>query len=400
LPRLPQTGVLQLALAQALMMTVNTLLLTSSAIIAQQIATNKALATLPLALQFSATMFTTIPASMMMQKWGRKVGFLFASVLGIAGGAMFITAINAQSFALFCVSSILVGIFTGFGNFMRFTAAELVPDQAKNTAISYVLAGGVLAALIGPNLAYWSQDWFSVQYVGNGTMMILLYVLLMMNYSLIRFPQNHTQSYTDSPRPLRQIIRQPVFIVALSSALFGFALMSLLMTATPLAMKHYDHGMGDVAWVIEWHVLGMFAPSFFTGHLINRFGVLRIMLIGAFLILACVLVNLNGGAVSHFWFALFLLGLGWNFLFIGGTTLLTECYQPSEKAKTQALNDYMIFTAVAAASLGSGMLQYYLGWKTVNLMVLPFIVITLALIVWLSRHPDYRALKNAEAQPG
>lgn len=385
--KLPPIGVIQLALAQAMMMTVNTLLLTASALIAQQIATNKALATLPLALQFTATMLTTIPASLMMQKYGRKSGFLLASLIGMSGGGLFVLAVTTHSFFVFCLAAILIGCFTGFGNYMRFTAAEIAPAEQKNTAISYVLAGGVLAALIGPNLAHWSEHWFSVQYLGNGLMIVVVYLLLMLNYSLIRFPDYQQEQVSEAARSIWQIIRQPVFIVALSSALFGYALMALLMTATPLAMKHYDHGLGDVAFVIEWHVIGMFAPSFFTGHLINRFGVFRIMLSGALLILGCVLVNLNGTAIAHFWAALFMLGVGWNFMFIGGTTLLTECYLPAEKAKTQAFNDFLIFSAVATASLSSGALQYHLGWRTVNWMVLPVLAIPIVMIVWLWSRP-------------
>ncbi len=381
-------NVIQLALAQALMMSVNTLLLTASSIIGFELADNKALATLPLAIQFFSTMLVTIPASLLMKKIGRRGGFITSSLLGLAGSLLAIIAILQHSFLLFCLSTILFGIYTGFGNYFRFVATEVVPPEKSNTAISYVLAGGVLAAFIGPNLANASKDMMDVAYLGSFIAVLLLYALNLLNILLMDLPKPVNIALDAYTRPLSEIIRQPVFIVAMLSALIGFSMMSLLMTATPLAMKHQQHDFGDVAFVIQWHVLGMFAPSFFTGHLIDKFGVERIIFIGGLFILGCIGINLTGVSVWHFWLALFFLGLGWNFMFIGGTTLLTKTYNEAEKAKTQAINDFVIFSAVAFASLGAGVLQYQLGWVMVNISVAPFIVLSLASVVWLrySRH--------------
>ncbi len=376
-------NVIRLALAQALMMSVNTLLLTSSSIIGFELAENKSLATLPLAIQFFATMLTSIPASLMMNRFGRRKGFIFSSIVGFAGSFLALYAITQESFVIFCLATVLFGIYTGFGNYFRFVATEVAPPGHSNTAISYVLAGGVLAAFIGPNLANYSKDAFDIAYMGSFIAVFIIYSLNLLNILWIDLPKPMNRALNDYARSLREIASQPYFIVALLSAAIGFSMMSLLMTATPLSMKHENLPFSDVAFVIQWHVLGMFAPSFFTGHLINRFGVEKIIFIGGLLMLGCIGVNLTGTTLWHFWLALFLLGLGWNFMFIGGTTMLTKTYNEAEKAKTQALNDFTVFTTVAFASLGAGILQHQLGWVMVNISVIPFILICLLSILWL-----------------
>ena len=376
-------NVIQLALAQALMMSVNTLLLTASSIIGFELADNKALATLPLAIQFFATMLTTIPASLMMNRLGRRKGFIFSSIIGFIGSFTALYAVTQGSFEVFCLATLMFGIYTGFGNYFRFVATEVAPPGHSNTAISYVLAGGVLAAFIGPNLANYSKDTFDIAYLGSFIAVFILYSLNLVNILWMDLPKPVNRALNDYARSLKEIARQPYFIVALLSAAIGFSMMSLLMTATPLSMKHHNLPFSDVAFVIQWHVLGMFAPSFFTGHLINRFGVERIIFIGGLLILGCIGTNLMGTTLWHFWLALFLLGLGWNFMFIGGTTMLTKTYNEAEKAKTQALNDFTVFTAVTFASLGAGVLQHQLGWFMVNISVIPFILICLFSILWL-----------------
>ena len=387
-------NVVQLALAQALMMSVNTLLITASAIIGFELADNKALATLPLALQFFATMLTSIPASLLMNRVGRKNGFIVSSVIGFLGSFAAIVAIMQHSFGLFCLATLLFGVYTGFGNYFRFVATEVSAPEHANTAISYVLAGGVLAAFIGPNLANLSKDMFETAYLGSFIAVWILYALNLINILWMDLPKPLNRALDAYARTLKQIALQPVFIVALLSAAIGFSMMSLLMTATPLAMKHEHLPFSDVAFVIQWHVVGMFAPSFFTGHLINRFGVESIIFTGGLLMLGCIAINLFGTTLWHFWFALFMLGLGWNFMFIGGTTLLTRTYNEAEKAKTQAMNDFIVFTTVTFASLGAGVLQYQLGWRMVNISVVPFLLISLLSVLWLKfyrpKHPQPR----------
>jgi len=382
--------VTKLALAQAIMMSVNTLLITSSAIIGFSLAEDKSLATLPIAIQYLAAMLTTIPASFFMQKFSRKTGFYFSSLIGAIGALFALYALVNESFIIFCLSTALFGVYTGFGNFFRFVASEISLPEEKNTAISYVLVGGIAAAIIGPNLAIYSKDLFDVSFFGSFITVFILYALNFLNFSSMKLPAAEIIDPTKQiARPILQIIKQPVFIVALATALFGYSIMTFLMTATPLSMKAHHLDLTDIAFVIQWHVLGMFVPSLFTGHLINRFGFTWVTLSGAILILCAALVNLNGTSVNHFWMALALLGIGWNFLFIGGTTKLTEAYNNDEKAKTQAINDFLLFSAVTIASLSSGVLQFHFGWEVINKAVIPFIVITFTLIIWLHLHEKH-----------
>ncbi len=377
-------GVLQLALANAIMMSVNSLMVTSAAIIGSHLAANQALATLPQALQFVAVMVTTIPASLLMRRIGRQAGFLLATVVGLAGGACAVTAIYLGSFWLFCFGTLGVGVYTGFGHYYRFAATEVAAREAKNTAISYVLAGGVLAAIVGPNLANYSKDWFVVTYAGTMLSVVLLYGFNGINFICMRLPRPNPAVLREATRPLAQIAAQPGFVAAVASAAIGYAAMVLLMTATPLAMMQgHAHEFADVAFVIQWHVLGMFVPSFFTGHLINRFGATRIVLAGAALMIACVGFNLHGTTVTHFWAALLLLGVGWNFMYIGGTSLLTETYRPAEAAKVQAINEFVVFSSAACASFAAGALLHWLGWLRVNHAMVPLIALAVLAQFWL-----------------
>jgi len=376
-------NVIQLALAQAVMMSVNSLMVTAAAIIGSHLATNKALATLPLALYFVAVMLTTIPASLLMGIIGRKRGFLFATLIGLCGATCGAIGIYQESFLLFCIGTIATGSYTGFGNYFRFAATEVAPKEKKNTAISYVLAGGVLAAIIGPNLANLSKDVFAVTYLGIFISVIILYSLNGINFIYMRLPKPVVPDFRQTTRPMLQVAAQPAFIVAVASAAIGYSIMVLLMTATPLEMTLQHHEFSDVAFVIQWHVLGMFLPSFFTGHLINRFGAQRIILTGAVLMVFCIAVNFNGSSVSHFWASLLTLGVGWNFMFIGGTSMLTETYSSAESARAQAFNDFTVFSAAALSSFSAGALLYQWGWQLVNYAVVPLIVLILLAHVWL-----------------
>jgi MFS family permease len=373
-----------LAFCQALMNTGNVLLVATSSLVGYQLAEDKALATLPLALQFLGTMLTSIPASMLMKHLGRRPGFLIGSLLGLAGAGLAAWAIVHDAFALFCAGAALFGAFNGFGTYYRFAAADIATDDYRSTAISYVMAGGVIAAVVGPNLANWTHGWWSdFPFAGSYVALMSLYVLSFLVLLFLDIPRPSAHESRDTGRPLRALVAQGRFAVAVLAGAIGYAVMALVMTATPLAMQHHAHSFPDTAFVIEWHVLGMFAPSFVTGHLIRRFGVLNILLAGALLNLGCVVANLAGTELWHFWTGLFLLGVGWNFLFVGGSALLTETYEVAEKAKAQAFNDFSVFTLVTIASLSAGALQFHFGWRTVNLGVLPPILLVLTAIVWL-----------------
>lgn len=361
----------------------NAVVAATSALVGLALATDKAYATAPLALQFLGSMLTTLPASFLMQRVGRQRGFVLGAVVGIIGAALASYAIVHQQFALFCLASFCFGIFNGFGTYYRFAAVDAATPDYKSRAISYVMAGGVVAAVVGANLADWTHALLpEVQFGGSYLSLIGVFALTLVALFWMRLPMP-VPTVSGEARPLRVIATQRTFGVAVIGSALGYGVMVFVMTATPLAMHAHAHPFSESAFVIEWHLLGMFAPSFFTGHLIRRFGVLNVMLAGVLLNLACVMVNLLGTEVAHFWLALTLLGIGWNFLFVGSTALLTETYFEAEKAKAQGLNDFSVFTAVTLASLLAGTLQHLFGWRWVNLGVIPLMLFIGAVVLWL-----------------
>ena len=384
-----------LALSQALMMTAMSLILTTAALVGYELAADKSLATLPVTTIFIAIMLTSIPASMLMGRIGRKAGFMLATLVGVAGGIVSTLAIMQSNFWLFLLGTSLVGVFNGFGNYYRFAAADAVDHEHKGRAVSYIMLGGVAAAVVGPNLANMSREWIaSAAFAGSYASLIGLYLLSFIVLGFLRLPKIETaklSSDDSTVRSLKDIVTQPKYIVALICGMLGYGVMTLVMTATPLAMRHHAHQFSDTSFIIQWHVLGMFAPSFVTGQLIQRFGLLKIMFVGGLLGLACVGVNLLGHSLTHYWFALVLLGISWNFLFVGATTLLTETYHPVEQAKAQAANDFAVFSVVALSSLFAGALQHQFGWQAVNLGVIPFLFIVLASLFWLNGRYTYES---------
>jgi MFS family permease len=372
-----------LAGCQALMNSGNSLLAATSALVGFQLAADKSLATLPLALTLFTGMLTTVPASFLMARTGRRAGFIAGTALGLGGAALAAWGIVHGSFLHFCLASALIGGFNGFGTYYRFAAADAATADYRSRAISFVMAGGVVAAVIGPNLAHWTSGWLAAhEFAGSYLSLLGVYGLSLAILLFLRIPPRPAAARVPG-RPLAQIARQPAFVVALACGALSYAGMTLVMTATPLAMHRHAHAFAETAFVIEWHMLGMFLPAFAAGHLIRRFGVLNVMLAGALLYFGCIAAGLAGATVAHFWVALTLLGVGWSFLFVGATTLLTETYAESEKAKAQALNDFVVFSVITASSLSAGMLQHHLGWQAVNLALLPLTVAIIAALLWL-----------------
>lgn len=373
-----------LAICQALMMTCNSLVIATSALVGLALASDKWLATLPLGLQFLATMSLTLPASLFMKRFGRRAGFQLGAVLGLGGALLCTYGIFAHSFAAFCGGAFLLGAFNAFGQYYRFAAADTATLQFRSQAISLVLAGGVVAAFAGPNLAIWTRAMFDTAlFVGSYASLIALYAASVLVSSFIAIPPPAEAERDQSGRLLGNIMRRPDFIVAVLSAMIAYGVMNLLMTSTPLAMQHNGHSFGATAFVIQWHVLGMFAPGFVTGRLIKHLGLLNVMLTGSVLLGVCAGVNLLGVSVVHFWLGLLLLGVGWNFLFTGATTLLTEIYTAAEKAKVQGINDLLVFATVTLSAISSGALHHSIGWAAVNLAVAPLIILSLLAITWL-----------------
>jgi len=366
------------------MLSCTSLTIATSALVGMMLAPTPALATLPLGLAYLCIMMTMIPASLLMKRYGRRFGFALGGTAGVIGGSTSAFAIYHGSFTLFCIGSAIFGIANGFAQFYRFAAAEIVDESYKSRAISWVLAGGLVAAFIGPNAANLTRHMipgalFSASYA----LIALFCVGIIIIQLFIRIPLPSTEESAGYKRPIRFVLTRPVFMVAVLCAMIAYGTMNLLMTTTPLAMSHEGMAFGDTAIVIQWHIIGMFAPSFFTGSLIHRFGVLKIMFVGALALVGCVLVALNGQLYANFFVGLILLGIGWNFLYIGGTTLLTEVYLPAEKAALQGINEFMVFSATAVTALSSGYLHHTLGWKTLNLYTIPVICFAAGIIVLL-----------------
>ncbi len=360
------------------------MLIAVSALIGQRLAPSPELITLPLALQFIGLMIATIPASLIMHRIGRQRGFVLGNCFGIAGALSCATALLETDFVFFCTGTFLLGIGIGFGTLYRFAAVDASPTGQQSRAISLVMAGGVIAALLGPYLAVTSNEWFTaVPFIGSFYSLVALYVLTLLILSRVDIPHiQHTHTHLPV-RPLGQIIKQSTFIISVLTATIAYGVMNLLMSATPLAMARCGFAFEQAASVIQWHVLGMFVPSFFTGNLIQRFGAPVIMLCGAVCMLLCTAVNLQGQSEWHFLSALGLLGLGWNFMFIGATHHVTRAYRGDEQAKSQATNEFIIFSGVALSSLSSGWMEATLGWERMNQIAIPILFVATGAIIWL-----------------
>lgn len=344
---------------------------------------NDPLITLPLALQFVAMALTTIPASLYMGRFGRKVGFITGAMIGVCGGALGAYAITAGDFTLFCIASLMTGSFNGFCHYFRFAAADVSTDAYRSKAISYVLAGSVVAALLGPTLARNTADLLPIQFAGVYLALIAVFLLLACIVSFIDIPKPTIEQRQAGGRPLSEIARQPKFIIAVCAATFGYLVMSFLMTVTPLAMIACGFTYSDSTYVIQAHILGMYAPAFVTGHLISRYGVNNILIAGCILCGASIVIHLSGIGFLNFLSGLVLVGIGWNFLFTGGTTLLTQTYTPAEKAKVQGLNDFFIWGTISVGAVTSGAVHSSVGWSAVNLVMAPLVILVFATTLWL-----------------
>jgi MFS family permease len=374
MPNSPRGNILILALSQALTLSAIVLSMTLAAILGAMLAPDKGLATLPVAAMVIGTAVASLPAAMLMRRFGRRPGFLLGALSGIGGSLLCALALQQGSFAAFVVGHALLGGYQGFANYYRFAAVEAAGPERASRAISLVVAGGVVAAFLGPQLAQWGRDWIAGEiFVGSYLAQGILSLAALLLLSRLRLPLAGAAKGGPA-RPLREILAQPILRVSVLGAAIGYAVMIMVMTATPLAILGCGLPGSSVTPVIQWHVVGMFAPSFFTGFLVRRYGAPRIMQAGFILLLGHVAVALSGVEFLHFLSALVLLGVGWNFAFIGGTALLTQTYRPAEQLKVQAVNEFAIFGLVAVATLSAGWLYDRFGWVTLNLAVVPLLV--------------------------
>ena len=370
-------NVLLLAFSQAATLSAIVMSMTLAAILGGNLAPDKGWATLPIAAMVVGTAIASLPAALLMRRHGRRAGFQIGAALGISGSLLSALALHRGSFVLFVIGHLLLGGYQGFGNYYRFAAVEATGPAHASQAISWVVAGGVVAAFVGPQLGQWGRDWFAQDvfagsYVAQGALGVVALALL----SQVHLPAVAVAA-EGVARPMREILKQPALRASILGVAVGYAVMIMVMTATPLAILGCGLPGSSVTSVIQWHVVGMFAPSFFTGTLVKRFGAPRIMQIGFVLLLGHVGIALLGTEVLHFLSALILLGVGWNFAFIGGTALLTQSYRPAEQLKVQAVNEFAVFGLVALASLSAGWLYDRFGWIALNLAVAPLLIVAL-----------------------
>ncbi|HEX8739420.1 MAG TPA: MFS transporter [Casimicrobiaceae bacterium] len=376
--------ILLLACCQALLLVNSAGLISINGLIGYAIAPSRSLATFGVTTYVLGSAIAALPMSLWMARAGRRAGFMAGALVNVAGCVVAIVALHVASFALFCVATAIMGIYNAVGLQYRFAAAEVAAPADRATAISLVLAGGVVGGFAGPETAKLTQHLLSIPFLGSFAALALVALAALALQSQIRVPPPVHAAKHGGGRSLGAIMRQPTFIVAIAAAALGYGLMNLLMTATPIAMDLCGHPFSAAALTIEWHVVGMYAPGFATGMLIHRFGVLRVIVAGAALMALAVTIALHGITVAHFVAALALVGAGWNFLYTGGTTLLTETYTQEEKARTQGINDLIVFTTMGVSSFASGALVTSSGWDAMNRAALPVLALIAAMTLWLA----------------
>lgn len=385
-----------LAISLSLFMSLTVFLIFLGGIIGQSLAPNIGLSTLPVAMIVVGTASSIIPVVYIMSKIGRRRTFLGVCVYTIAVIALAIMALELKSFYLFCLSTFLFGVTAATMNQFRFAAIESVDENLSATATSAVLIGGLVSAFLGPELATLGKDWFDTAFVGSFLLLSICFIVAFLLLWFYRSDYVSEPEQKQSGRSLGVIIKQPVFIVAVSSAAVGYVIMSYIMTATPISMHVIDgFSLAQTKLVIQSHVIAMFLPSLFTPIVVKLFGLSKMMIIGIILYFACIIIGYNH-SLTNYWAALILLGLGWNFLFIGGTSLLPKAYHDIEKFKVQSVNDFLIFAMQAMALLSAGWFVFNFGWGVVLLSTIPLLLLQLSILWWWLRKKPTHATRNSK----
>ena len=390
LDRRARRNLLLLACCQAVGQSCNTMMFAATGLSVITFYHRPDLANLPVTMQHIGVMIWVFPAALLMQRVGRSIGFRVGSLFGMAGAIIMCAGLYTANFMVMCAGGLILGYAVACLQMYRFAAAELVPIHYRAKAISWVTAGGVAAAVIGPSLVRVTHDLTMPLYLATYAAILCLHVIVFTVMSFITFPPVVTTASTASPaeiaappRPLWVIASQPRFIASVMAGMLAFGTMSFIMSASPLAIVGCGYPHSEAHWVIFMHVLGMFVPSFFTGNLINRYGATTVMACGVVLMLAGVVAALAGIEVWNFRIALTVNGVGWNFLFVGATTLVTTCYRPNERGKTQALNDLLVFSTTATSSFMAGVLQDRWGWQPLNWFSVLLMLAAAAAVIWL-----------------
>ena len=383
--RLAKRNALVLAAGQALAGGNGTVVTATGGILGAMLAPDKSLATLPVSMMVVGTWAGTLPVGFLVRRFGRRAAYQIGAAVGCLAGLIGYVAVSEASFALYLLATFCAGLYQASHQSYRFAATDTAGADFKAKAVSWVLAGGLFAAFLGPQLVILTKDLmppylFAASYLGQAATAVCAILVL----AQVRAPAYVATPTAGRPRHLAEIARQPRFIVAVTCGVASYALMNLMMTAAPLAMVDCGHSVGDAALGIQWHVLAMFAPSFVTGALITRFGATRIVAAGLALLAASAFVGYAGETVGHFWSALVLLGVGWNFAFVAATTMVIDCYRPDERTKVQAFNDFLIFGTMAIGSFVSGAMLAHFGWYLVNLVMLPVVAAAGVMLAWLA----------------
>jgi predicted MFS family arabinose efflux permease len=381
--RLARRNALVLAVTQALAGGNNLVLVATAGIVGTMLAPDKGLATLPISIYVLGTWMGTLPMGVLARRLGRRNALQIGTACGVLTGLICCIAVLQGSFLLFNLGAVFSGFYAAAHQSYRFAAADTASEAFRPKAISWVLIGGVFAGVVGAQLVIATQDlWppylFAASYVGQSVLALIAAGVLM----LLRIPKPPPRAVVGDGRALTEIARQPRFLVAVVCGVASYAVMNLVMTSAPLAMVMCNHSVTDATLGLQWHVLGMYAPSFITGTLIARLGIERVAGLGLAIILVAALIGISGISLWHFWTALVLLGVGWNFAFIGATTMVTQCHRPNERNKVQAFNDFLVFGSMAITSFSSGALLVSFGWTAVNEVVFPVVLVAAALLLW------------------
>lgn len=393
--RRARRNVMVLVAAQAILGAQMPMIFITAGLAGQSLASNPCWATLPISAAVLGSMLSATPMSAFMQRYGRRAGFMLGSIAGAVGAAIGATGLLYGSFLLFVVGALFTGTYMSAQGFFRFAATDTASDTYKPKAISYVMAGGLLSAVVGPQLVKLTAESMVIPFLGTYLGVIVLNIVGMWLFALLDIPRpvRHARGTPVEGRSRAQLLKEPVIAVAIICATVSYALMNLVMTSTPLAVVGCGFQTSNAADIVSAHVLAMYAPSFFTGHLIARFGVEKIIAAGLAILAASGAVALSGVELEHFFIALVLLGIGWNFGFIGGTTLLAQSHTAAERGRIQGINDAIVFGGVTLASLSSGQLMncsgsdVETGWQLVNLAMLPFLVLAGGALIWLAMRP-------------
>lgn len=376
-----------LSFAQALGLSGAPIVLLIGGLVGADLAPTPALSTLPIAVMVIGLALATIPASLLMRRIGRRNGFVSGALLAGSAALLGAFALSQGSFLLFCMATLLIGSSAAFVQQYRFAAAESVRPQFVGRAVSLVLLGGVAAGILGPEVGKRTLDWLSFgAYTGSFVSLAILYALAALLLLFLREVGPIEEETGGAERPLREVAAQPRYLIAVLAGAVSYGVMSFIMTATPVMMGVIEgFSLSQTTLVIQSHIVAMYLPSLFTGFILERLGLVKVMVTGVLLLLACVALGLVSTHFIHFWGALVLLGLGWNFLFVGGTVLLTRSYHPAERFKAQAVNDFLIFGIQAFTSLSAGTVLFTANWQVLNLLNLPFLLGMLAIIYFWRR---------------